>query len=81
MLRKDFIIDEFQVYEASAIGASAILLIAAILERDEVEELTALAEGMGMDVLLEIHSKDELHKISPGNRIIGINTGTLKLSR
>lgn len=78
LLRKDFIIDEFQVYEARAIGASAILLIAAILEKNEIEELTALAESMGMDVLLEIHSKDELHKISPKNKIIGINNRDLK---
>ncbi len=81
LLRKDFIIDEFQVFEARAIGASAILLIASVLEKKEIENISELAAELGMDVLLELYSLEELDKV-PGNvKIIGINNRNLKTFR
>ena len=78
ILRKDFIVDEFQIYEARSIGASAILLIAAVLSKKEIERFSSLAEELELDVLLELHEKDEIPKISPKNRILGINNRNLK---
>lgn len=63
VLRKDFIIDAYQVYESRVIGADAILLIAAALEQQDLMELATLAKELGMDVLLEIHNLDELNHI------------------
>jgi indole-3-glycerol phosphate synthase len=62
ILRKDFIIDEYQVIEAKSIGADAILLIAACLKQDEIKHLASLAASLGMEVLLEVHSRDELDR-------------------
>jgi len=78
ILRKDFIVDEYQVIEARSIGASAILLIAAILSRKEVEILSAAALGLGMDILLEIHNPSDLDKVNPNIRIIGVNNRNLR---
>lgn len=78
ILRKDFIIDEFQIFEARSIGASAILLIAAVLDKNEIERFTSLAGELELDVLLELHGKDEIPKISSKNRIVGINNRNLK---
>jgi indole-3-glycerol phosphate synthase len=78
LLRKDFIVDEYQVTEAKSIGASAILLIAAILERGEVETFSKLAVSLGMDVLFEIHDLYDLEKMSQYNDIIGVNNRNLK---
>ena len=63
LLRKDFIIDEFQVFEAKANGADVILLIAEALSAKQIEELSACAAENGMDVLLELHSEEELKKV------------------
>ena len=78
VLRKDFILDEIQLFEARAWGASAILLIAAILDRDEIGRLTDRASQLGLDVLLELHAEEELQKVPENSRIIGINNRDLK---
>ncbi len=78
LLRKDFIVDEYQVIESKSIGASAILLIASILEREEVEMFSKLAISLGMDVLFEIHDLDDMEKMSQYTDIIGVNNRNLK---
>lgn len=79
MIRKDFIIDTYQVYEAKVIGADAILLIAAILEDDKMKELYELSYQLGMDVLLEVHDEIELLRaMKLGAKIIGVNNRNLK---
>lgn len=78
ILRKDFIIDPYQIHESKAIGADIILLIAAILSPDQVNEYASLAKQLGMEVLLEIHTQDELNRISESIDIIGINNRNLK---
>lgn len=77
-LRKDFIFDEYQVVESRAIGADAILLIATILEREQIECFTNTAHSLGMQTLLEIHSPEELERVSgiPCD-IIGVNNRNL----
>ncbi|MCG8579982.1 MAG: indole-3-glycerol phosphate synthase TrpC [Bacteroidales bacterium] len=78
ILRKDFIIDPYQVYEAKAIGASAILLIAAILDVNQAKELGALANYLGMEVLMELHAPEETERINPFVDVVGINNRNLK---
>lgn len=78
ILRKDFMIDEYQVYEAKAMGADVILLIAACLTPDEVNQLGACAKGLGMEVLLEIHDETELIYISDMVDMVGVNNRNLK---
>lgn len=79
ILRKDFIIDEYQIWEAKAIGADAILLIASILKASVMRKFYALAQRLGLDVLFEIHSRAELKKIEPLKpKLIGINNRNLK---
>ena len=78
LLRKDFIINEYQVFEAKANGADAILLISEILSASQIEELTKAALELGMNVLLELHSKEHITKIDLLlNKIIGINNRDL----
>jgi indole-3-glycerol phosphate synthase len=77
ILRKDFIIDKFQIYEARSAGASAILLIAAVLTKSEIEELSGTAESLGLDVLLELHDEEEIFKIPKNIKIAGINNRDL----
>lgn len=62
VLRKEFMLDEYQVVEAKALGADIILLIAAILSPQEIQKLAKLAKGLGMNVLLEVHNKEELDR-------------------
>lgn len=79
VLRKDFIIDEYQIYEARVIGADAILLIAAILDKETMRHFAKTAGGLGLQCLFEAHDEEEVRKIlecSP--RIIGINNRNLK---
>ena len=64
ILRKDFILDEYQIIEARSIGADVILLIAAILSPDETKQLAKFAKSLGMEVLLEIHTKSELKNLN-----------------
>lgn len=79
VLRKDFIFDEYQVYESRAYGADAILLIGAILDRVQAEEYLHMARELGLSVLFEIHSYDDLEKALRINAdIIGINNRDLR---
>lgn len=79
LLRKEFIIDEYQIVEAKAYGADVILLIAAILSREEIKTLSELAKSIGLDVLLEVHNEEELQKsIMPSLDMLGVNNRNLK---
>jgi indole-3-glycerol phosphate synthase len=78
LLRKDFIIDEYQVVEARSIGADVILLIAACLTPVEVKRLAGLAKNLGLEVLLELHAEEELGHICDGIELVGINNRDLK---
>ncbi|MBP0048432.1 indole-3-glycerol phosphate synthase TrpC [Marinobacterium sp. AK62] len=78
VIRKDFIVDPYQVYEARALGADCILLIVAALDDQQLADLTALTHALGMDVLIEVHNEAELQRILPLNtRLIGINNRDL----
>ncbi len=78
LLRKDFMVDPYQVYEAKAMGADLILLIAACLTVDEVKDLAILAHGLGLEVLLEIHNEAELGHICEEVDLVGVNNRNLK---
>ena len=77
ILRKDFIIDKYQLLQARIVGADAVLLIAAALEQDECHALTDKAHELGLEVLLEIHSADELTYINKETDMVGINNRNL----
>ncbi|GGH68018.1 indole-3-glycerol phosphate synthase [Filimonas zeae] len=78
VLRKDFIIDEYQITEARAIGADVILLIAACLTPQEVQKLAAFAKSLQLEVLLEIHDETELGHICDETDLVGVNNRNLK---
>jgi indole-3-glycerol phosphate synthase len=78
VLRKDFIIDEYQIHEAKAYGAAIVLLIAASLSVEEVDRFARLAHELGMEVLFEIHNEEELTKISSHVDVVGVNNRDLK---
>ncbi|MEW5801545.1 MAG: indole-3-glycerol phosphate synthase TrpC [bacterium] len=79
LLRKDFIIDAYQIYEAKVAGADALLLIAAALSRAELSDFLALSSSLGLHVLLEVHNQEELEKaLMTEAPIIGINNRDLK---
>ncbi|HMT92975.1 indole-3-glycerol phosphate synthase TrpC [uncultured Thiothrix sp.] len=79
VIRKDFIIDSYQIYEARAIGADCILLIVSALNDQQLNELYALATELGMDVLIEVHDRAELLRTLPLNApLIGINNRNLR---
>jgi len=78
ILRKDFIIDEYQVYESAVAGADAILLIAQILTQEELSHYYSIARDLGMDVLVEVHNAEEMQKaLNSPAVIIGINNRDL----
>lgn len=77
ILRKDFIIDEYQLFQAKIVGADAILLIAAALEADQCHALAAKAHELGLEVLLEIHTAEELPFINKEIDMVGINNRNL----
>lgn len=78
ILRKDFIVDEYQVVEAKSIGADVILLIAACLTPAEVKHLAELAASLGLQCILELHAEEELEHICDATKIVGINNRDLK---
>lgn len=79
LLRKEFIIDIYQIIEAKAYGADVILLIAAILTKEEIKTFSELAKSLNMDVLLEAHNQTELRKsIMPSLDMLGVNNRNLK---
>jgi indole-3-glycerol phosphate synthase len=78
ILRKDFMIDEYQIIEAKSLGADIILLIAAILTPAEIQTLASLAKNLGLNVLLEVHNLEELERsINPNLDAIGVNNRNL----
>ncbi|NER09219.1 indole-3-glycerol phosphate synthase [Muriicola jejuensis] len=79
LLRKEFIIDEYQILEAKAHGADVILLIAAILETRQIKDFTELAGSLGLEILLEVHDEAELKRaFIPGIQMVGVNNRNLK---
>ena len=79
ILRKDFLFDPYQVYEARAAGADAVLLIVAILEDTQLADLLALARELGMAALVEVHDREELERaLAVGPRVIGVNNRDLR---
>lgn len=78
VIRKDFLIDEYQIYQARALGADCVLLIAASLSDDKMAELAEVAQTLGMDVLIEVHNQDELTRaLQIDLPLIGINNRDL----
>ena len=79
LLRKDFIIDPYQIFEAKAYGADVILLIAAALSREEILNLSIMAKQLNLEILLEVHNEEELQKaLMPSLDMIGVNNRNLK---
>ncbi|MCB0381806.1 MAG: indole-3-glycerol phosphate synthase TrpC, partial [Psychroserpens sp.] len=79
LLRKEFIIDDYQILEAKSYGADVILLIAAILTPKEIKQFSEFAKHLGLEVLLEVHNEEELHKsIMPSLDLLGVNNRNLK---
>lgn len=79
LLRKEFIIDPYQIAEAKAYGADVILLIASILTKNELKQFSELAKSLHLEVLLEVHNEEELHKsIMPSVDMLGVNNRSLK---
>lgn len=79
ILRKDFIIDEYQIYESKVLGANAILLIVSVLEKSKISEFIMLAKELKLDCLVEVHNEQELSSaIECGADIFGINNRNLK---
>lgn len=79
ILRKDFILDEYQIIESKALGADVLLLIVAILSPAEIKQFTATAKDLGLEVLLEVHTQEELlRNLHPALDMIGVNNRNLK---
>ena len=78
-IRKDFIVDEYMIYEAKILGASAILLICSILEEKQIKEYLEICDELGLSALVEAHDEDEIQMaLRAGARIIGVNNRNLK---
>ena len=78
ILRKEFIIDEYQLIESKSIGADAILLIASVLTKDRTKELASFAKSLGLEILFEVHERAELEKINDFIDMVGVNNRDLK---
>ena len=79
ILRKDFIVDEYQIYESKLIGADCILLIASILNDEELKNFSEIAERLKLDYIIEVHDEEELQRVKHfSNAIIGVNNRNLK---
>ena len=79
ILRKDFIVDEYQIYESKLIGADCILLIASILNDEELKNFSEIAERLKLDYIIEVHDEEELQRLKHfSNAIIGVNNRNLK---
>ena len=79
ILRKDFTVDEYQIYEALAIGADAVLLICALLDTETLKKYIAIADKLGLSCIVEAHDEDEVKSaLSAGARIVGVNNRNLK---
>ena len=79
ILRKDFIVDEYQIYESKLIGADCILLIASILNDEELKKFSEIAERLKLDYIIEVHDEEELQRVKHfSNAIIGVNNRNLK---
>lgn len=79
VIRKDFIIDPYMIYEAKLLGASCVLLIAALLDTDAIREYKKICDTLGLSALVEAHDENELHSsIDAGARLIGVNNRDLK---
>ena len=79
ILRKDFIVDEYQIYESKLIGADCILLIASILNDEELKNFSETAERLKLDYIIEVHDMEELQRVKHfSNAIIGVNNRNLK---
>lgn len=79
LLRKDFTVDEYQIFEARTIGASAVLLICALLEKEQLKEYLAIAHSLGLSALVEAHTEEEVEAaLRSGAGIIGVNNRNLK---
>ncbi len=81
VLRKEFILDEYQVLESKAMGADAVLLIAAMLGREKIRELARKAKEVGLEVLLELHDPGELETLNEYIDVVGVNNRDLKTFR
>lgn len=78
-LRKDFLVDEYMIYEAKVLGAQAVLLICSILSTEQIAEYIAICDELGMTALVEAHSEEEIQSaVSAGARVIGVNNRNLK---
>lgn len=79
ILRKDFIVDSYQIYEAKIIGASAVLLIVALLDAKALQDYLEIAHSLGLSALVEAHTEDEVKRaLVAGTRVIGVNNRNLK---
>lgn len=78
ILRKEFIVDEIQLFESKAIGSDAILLIAEVLSKQEINQFTTIAKSIGLEVILELHEPIMIDKIDPQVDLIGVNNRNLK---
>jgi len=78
-LRKDFVVDEYMIYEAAVLGASAVLLICSLLSEEEIKRYIGICDGLGLSALVEAHDEEEVKKaINAGARIVGVNNRNLK---
>lgn len=78
-LRKDFVVDEYMIYEAKLLGASAVLLICSILNKEQIKEYIGICDKLGLSALVEVHDREEVRAaLKAGARIIGVNNRNLK---